>query len=385
MLAAQSPSPRLFLLSIVSLAALASALASSSVSSFSSSYPVPADWRAAVAQSDMLYFGGDDSALSPPLYAASIGNGHLATVLGATEFRVAGVFSGLGSTTPSHRAALPALWPQVVAPLNASASSASSAAEPDTVLQPLCAALDMQRGVYLRRMRATSRATGATAIVEQRLYAHRARPTLLVVELEVLEAPPAFSFALSLSATTMNANASANDAVFVDATAGSGAPPGFVAALGTVTVAETPATARTRIGIVYARAPASIVLSSGSASSGRYTLLTAVCTTLNDTAGDPVAAAVADMAAANAAMGADGRALLVEHVDAWAALNHAGVSLPDGSRADVARAINASLYYLRSSMREDRPYSLSPGGLAGGGYEGVRDFSTDIENCVPHC
>ena len=37
---------------------------------------------------------------------------------------------------------------------------------------------------------------------------------------------------------------------------------------------------------------------------------------------------------------------------------------------DLAQSINASMYYILSSIRSDWPQGLSPGGLASDGYEG---------------
>jgi trehalose/maltose hydrolase-like predicted phosphorylase len=53
---------------------------------------------------------------------------------------------------------------------------------------------------------------------------------------------------------------------------------------------------------------------------------------------------------------------------AWAAREESRIEIL--GNLGLAQAINASLYYLRSSIRLDWPWSLSPGGLATNGYNG---------------
>jgi trehalose/maltose hydrolase-like predicted phosphorylase len=67
--------------------------------------------------------------------------------------------------------------------------------------------------------------------------------------------------------------------------------------------------------------------------------------------------------------------LLEEHVDGWRQLWENRIEV----EGDVylASAVNASLYFILSSIREDWPHGLSPGGLASGGYHG--------HTCVSPC
>ncbi len=51
------------------------------------------------------------------------------------------------------------------------------------------------------------------------------------------------------------------------------------------------------------------------------------------------------------------------HTQTWSDIwNSGGIEVSD--RLELAQAINSSFYYILSSIRVDRPYSLSPGGLA---------------------
>lgn len=52
------------------------------------------------------------------------------------------------------------------------------------------------------------------------------------------------------------------------------------------------------------------------------------------------------------------------HINAWADIWQSGYRIE--GRMDVARAVNSSLYAILSSVRTDRPFSLSPGGLTQG-------------------
>ena len=82
---------------------------------------------------------------------------------------------------------------------------------------------------------------------------------------------------------------------------------------------------------------------------------------------DAVTAAVttAAMADYDAGMAAGSGQLYSEHRAAWETLWESGLEVT--GRPDVAAVVNSSLYYLLSSVREDRAHSLSPGGLASNG------------------
>ena len=56
------------------------------------------------------------------------------------------------------------------------------------------------------------------------------------------------------------------------------------------------------------------------------------------------------------------------HMAAWAALWQSGYEIT--GRDDVAVAVNASLYAMLSAVRDDFDFSLSPGGLTNGGWQG---------------
>lgn len=61
--------------------------------------------------------------------------------------------------------------------------------------------------------------------------------------------------------------------------------------------------------------------------------------------------------------------LLAEHEGAWAEIWEEGRVEVEGDSA-LAAAVNGSLYNILSSVRQDWPFGLSPGGLASNGYHG---------------
>jgi hypothetical protein len=167
-------------------------------------------WSQAVADFDMLYYGADDSYLAPPLFPASLGNGNIAFELGNPRFYMTGVFNGFNTTTPSHRAALPALFAQKF-----------ESNSPTQSLSTLCAALDLKNGIYYRRLLMFDSETRRSVVVEQRLYAHQTRSDLFVVEIELLEGKQSHSLSTNqkpsavhswhLKMTAFESNASTAD------------------------------------------------------------------------------------------------------------------------------------------------------------------------------
>lgn len=121
---------------------------------------VPADWQPRVASSQALFAANDTALAHPP----SIGNGFIGTIMGSDTVYIAGVFNGLSSKDPSHRARLPS-------PLSITVQA------PGAVL--IGALLDMERAVYYRRTQVD------TAVIEQRWYASQTNASVLVMEMQI--------------------------------------------------------------------------------------------------------------------------------------------------------------------------------------------------------
>jgi len=325
--------------------------------------PPPADWAAKVLARDMLY-APTDAGVNPS-HMPMIGNGFLATQISSDSVYVAGVFNGYLTRDPSHRARLPAT--AAVAPPGA----------------PGPAALDMREATYFRRSFLDPSPPGACTdaaaascsnapgriTVEQRWYAHRARPAVMVMEVQVLDgggARAAGARAAAPFAMLLLRNAPGAASADVALAPAPGAPPGAELQCGATRVGETNASGVQSVCVLTTALPAAPLRVDAAAPHATFTFLTVVRTSIETAAAALPAAAAADYAAAAAAAAAG--ALRAEHVAEWAA-----TIWPSGfetDRADLARAANSSLYAILSSVRDDRPFGLSPGGLTAG-YNGA--------------
>lgn len=313
--------------------------------------PAPADWATQVAAGDMLFWGG---ALPQDGHMPSVGNGNVAKVVGPSHgadfgsLYLAGVFNGLGNSTPSHRAAIPDVA-DVRLPEGA----------------PLGAALDLRSGAYLNRTLVRSAAC-AGAEVQVRTYAHRAERALFVVELRA-SAPsgaswPAVGCMLALDWAVQTQSPDFNTTSFAP-----GAPGGPAVLSLTTLEAETPGAPLRRVAVAL---PAWLAAGGGSpavrfASNGDAVLAAIVLRSDLDAA-DPAAAAAADWVRLTA-LGAD--VLLASHAAAWDALWESGGIELEGNLT-VAAAANSSLYGALSALRADVNFSTCPGGLSWNSYHG---------------
>jgi hypothetical protein len=83
-----------------------SAFAAALIAALASAQPL--EWLDATLEGSLLYVNNDDGSQVSPAHLPAIGNGYVATQIGARGAFVAGVFSGPAvASTPSHRAAMP--------------------------------------------------------------------------------------------------------------------------------------------------------------------------------------------------------------------------------------------------------------------------------------
>jgi hypothetical protein len=344
--------------SVATLVFVIDAVVSSAYWGVSAQVPAPADWAASVQSGDMLFWGG---ALPAAGHMPSVGNGYLAKAVGPWHsvgamndfgsFYLAGVYTGVGNVTPSHRAAIP-----------------DAADVRLRTGEPLGAALDLRGGAFLNRTLLKESACDGVQ-VQQRTYAHRAERSLFVVELRVSAAGgggawPANGCSLSLD-WVVNASSAPSD--FSKVTLDPG-PPAGAAVLSLVTAAaETPGAPLRRVAMAF---PSWLAAAGGSpnvtfASSGDV-LLAAIVLRSDLDSEDPASDAADDWARLNA-LGAD--ALLASHTAAWAVLWDSGGIEIEGNLT-VAAAANSSLYAILSALRADVNFSTCPGGLATNSYSG---------------
>ena len=315
--------------------------------------PPPPEWAAAVAAGSMLFAQPEPSAC----YMPEVGNGHLATVVSWGALHMAGLFNGACGST--QKARLP---------------SPVALSFPGGAL--VGSALDMANGAFLRRW-----ALPGGSVVEQRVWAHRARKRVMVADFALVSGPGgAFALASSWDAGVGNgcAGSFSDDIAWA---APAGAAPQMWA--GNTTRASD-AGFHPSVAIALDIVPASVALSPA-APTARF--LSAFAASLDFEGGEGGAAAVAALAASEyaAAAAQPAAALWAEHAAAWAALNSAGIDVAPASAdpgdvaraADVAAHATASQYFLFSSLRDDAVAGISPGGLATENYQGAVFMDAD--------
>ena len=287
--------------------------------------------------------------------------------LGATDsqktlggLHMAGVFNGLSNYTPSHRARLPSVHNVYV-----------SAAAPTARAEFLEQALHIHGGVWYNRT--TVRAAGCSAVVEQRMYCHRTRRNVMVLELQALpsaEDSEMESAACSVPVLLMHREEVSSDgtvdvrwtSLARDGTTGA-AGSNVTTVSGVTRIPELHGAAPTALALAYDTMPHSLTLTVGG---GVRRFLAAAHSDLEDglTAAQLAPAAAKTLATARAS----GETLLAEHADGWGEIWRSGIEM--SGNLTVAKAVNASLYYIHSALREDFPHGLSPGGLAIDSYDG---------------
>jgi protein-glucosylgalactosylhydroxylysine glucosidase len=338
---------------------------------------VPVPWKAALAASDLLFFdAAGGQVLAPHLYP-SVGNGYWGTTVLNDTMHIGGVFSGRGAgwntvaknvrkdrakyPTPSHRARIPSTNAFNIVSATTGESSPSA-----TAFSVVAEAIDFRRAVFLRR----TRALNGAVCVEQRWYAHQVFKGLLVHEIEVLKADVAATVRLEL----VNGTAS-TDIGFEDVPFGGRVRAQF----GYISETEEPTSERVGVAVISTELQELRVRQHGVGDI--FAFKTVANTTLEvppvsgsgqqqQPSRNDVVTAAAVAFGRYAAM--ESRALLALHESAWEEIWKAGVSVEAAPKANnsVAVAINASLYYILTAVRDDWQYGISPGGIANNAYNG---------------
>jgi hypothetical protein len=331
--------------------------------------PPPREWAPRIAARDMLFSGLPDTGIDASRLPM-VGNGFLALQVMNPSIYVAGLFNGYLTKDPSHRVRLPAT---------------NSIAAPGI---PSVAALDVREATYFRRSyldpappgactaAATRSCSNAPARIEieQRWYAHRSRPSVLVHEVQIL--PPAGGGAALRAGAAADApfamlvliNRDGGASADIALAPAAGAPPGASLQCGSTHVGETNSSGLQSACVLTTDLPKTALLVPAAAPYAAFTFLTVVRTSIETPAGGLAAGAAADYGAAMAVAAGAGQ-LRAEHIAEWAAT--LWTSGFETDRPDLAYAVNSSLYAILSSVRNDREYGLSPGGLTAG-YNGHR-------------
>lgn len=300
--------------------------------------------------------GDSNCAMSPEADGSQSNLHDPATSLGGLF--MAGVFNGIGNSTPSHRARLAAVHNNYLALPSDAASS--------DMLFYIGSALDLRRGMFLNRTALYT--STCTAFVEQRWYAHRANYDLLVHEVEVL------------NVTGQGCNVSLqpwfeawSEVEDFNLTLSAGPAPTTVQ--GCTTLPEVPGIVNvTCVGLVYDPLPPSLDLAVSPTTVHRFLLVAHSSVEL--TGLGPAQLAHVSLANYTRYTAQSPAAQRQSHQAAWADLWQAGLEV--GGNATVASTFNSTLYYILSSVRDDQPFGLSPGGLASNSYDGRSFWDTEI-------
>eukprot|EP00755_Sulcionema_specki_P015514 Sspe_Gene.59590::Locus_32757_Transcript_2_3_Confidence_0.500_Length_8529::g.59590::m.59590/K22078/PGGHG, ATHL1; protein-glucosylgalactosylhydroxylysine glucosidase len=255
------------------------------------------------------------------------------------------VYNGFhNASTPSHRAHIPAVY------------NVQVAAQGNTTTTMISATLDVRSGAVTNRTTVRG-ASGSQATVEVVQYAHRKYRQLVVLEVNVVEwsgsAPLSVAFAhLGEVPGMVDLDFEASTTPF---------PDGVDVWKGRTRTPETASTPHTEVAVAYRPVPSSLVVSAKES----HLFLAVVRTTQEDGVTDVVSEAVAlhkKLSLLSAATLRD------DNLAAWGEVWASGIAIEGNDT--VARAVNASLYYILASIRSDGPFGMSSCGLGSDGYWG---------------
>jgi protein-glucosylgalactosylhydroxylysine glucosidase len=293
----------------------------------------------------MLY---SPSLPTDPNMLPTIGNGYIGTLVDSSSCYIAGVYNGVLGETPSHRARIPAsIAIQIV--------SVETQAGVTTSIVPYASALDLERALFIRRYNVSG------VHIEHVVYAHRSMPHVLVVDLAVtVTATTATPVKLILSTNT---GSPSTDISLIKTPTDIPATHG---ASGQTVLAEVPGTRPTTLAYIASDVPTTLTIPAAHNASEPYrrVFLAAYRTGIDtDLQTDLWNATRRTFLTAQTLSPSQ---LMEQHTRAWAQLWASGGIEVSLSRLELAAAVNSSMYYLYSAVRQDRKFSLSPGGLTNG-------------------
>mmetsp|Transcript_113316 Transcript_113316/g.225683 ORF Transcript_113316/g.225683 Transcript_113316/m.225683 type:complete len:1175 (-) Transcript_113316:84-3608(-) len=311
---------------------------------------MPTEWRGPCLGAQLLF----SNAHSKHDLMPEVGNGHLATAMQSDKIYAAGFFNGPARGTnveTTHRASIPRsiYWIDTM--------------HGETFPPGYGRALDMERAVFLQHTKDPVGAEGI--IVRERWYAPWQAPTLMVHEIE-LENPGGISRTVKIQRfrRTRSADLSIQE-VNPTRLQALGMQPESVSVLEGSNIIPEADGHPTRFALAENVLSNSVNLLPGK----RKTLyaLVAIVTSLNST--DPTRDALDTLHRYMINNQAKSSTLFSQHCTAWKERAEAGRVEVAGDLA-LARVVNASLYFIRSSVRPDWPQGLSPGGLSSNCYRG---------------
>ena len=332
---------------------------------------VPKDWQKWVNESRMLFSPSFLPANIQELMA-TIGNGYVSTRIFHDSIYLAGVFSGYLNVTPSHRARIPSTVNFTV-DYNVTDYGFS---------ELIGLALDLEYAVFYMRTNYTSKQSNndqspCGAVIEQRWYAHQEYRQLLVSEIIVTP----WGYNNSQNTTTMTIPLlntpgpfSADIAFTSYRNSTSDSSPNVFDGL--ITKAETNTSLQVQIG--YSSSPIPSTLTVSTSSSSTFYFLSTFRTSLDST--QPALDSFIDFQSLYKIR----TTLYSSHINAMTSHHTCSLVHLTAENSTIApeieklsRAVNSSLYYILSAIRQDWPWGLSPGGLASNGYNGHSFWDTE--------
>eukprot|EP00943_MAST-04B_sp_MAST-4B-sp1_P003954 g3954.t1 len=322
---------------------------------------IPAEWADAVGSADMLFHPAGWSDV-PMTLRPAIANGYLATVVTSDTMFVGGVFNGHLSTTPSHRAVFPS-------PVNLKLELVSK----DYTMVVVGTAVDMKHGEILERW-IISKKSRTIATVEIKYFAHQVYRSVLAAQVSMWRSS-SDELGDELSVLVKRVMVEKSPDLHLENFTQGKLPKHMEAWTGQTLIAETPNSEVIKFAIVTTTVPkgGSELKLGAQQMHVNTTLLTTIHTSIDVVAsGDILDACLVDFEFASQL--AEDALLEFTHARAWEQGLYEFQSFTVGTATKesfaLAQVINASLYYILSSAREDYPWGLSPGGLASQGYNG---------------
>eukprot|EP01046_Picozoa_sp_COSAG06_P004681 COSAG06_NODE_199_length_20418_cov_43.318421_14_plen_936_part_00 len=329
------------------------------------------DWSGKVAASDALFFAGADTDL-PWRSQPGLANGQLGVSMTSPDLFLSGVWSN------NSRVAVATQLPT------------TGLRSPG--LRQTGALLDLREATFSRRWtmaRQSASSPPPSIELEQRWYAHRAIPSLFVMEVEVRvpcglasdKAAAAAGLASSLQNISISVWNTTNTTINIHSAPGRSGlnltKTTSADGSSTVLVGETAQpegwVAPVQVAVVSTVVPETLEFPSVCGNHSQRFVMAVRSTKSTPTGGGVLAAAQADY---DKAMGAEAGALHATHVDAWSELWRSGMEI--GGRQEAAIALNSSQYWVLSSLRDDWPYSCCGTGLYQNGWNGVSFWDCEM-------
>ena len=320
---------------------------------------IPDDWASKIAASDALFFPGNDTDL-PWRSQPGLANGMMGVSMASPDLFLSGVWSNNSRVAVSTE-------------LTTTGLQAPGLTQTGSLL-------DLRDATYTRRWKgrieeSSTLGFSTTYDLEQRWFAHRDTPSLLVMEIEVrvpcgmVSARTLVTFpniTLSVWNTTNATNIhSAPGRSGLNLTKATSVDGGSTVLVGETARPEG-SMAPIRVAVVSTVVPKTLEFPSVCGNHSQRFVVAVRSAKNNPIGSSVVAAAQADY---DKAMSIRPGALHATHVKAWAELWRSGMEI--GGRHEAAIVLNASQYWVLSSLRDDWPYSCCGTGLYQNGWNGV--------------